>query len=61
MIEMKDLFTIKKHEVLPYEYTNNAHISVRVERNPNVIRVERNIFNAFDLLSDVGGLTGILV
>ena len=61
MIRMKDLFTVKNHETLPYEYSNNNHITVRMEMNSDLIRIERSVYTVFDLLSDIGGITSILL
>ena len=60
MVEKKDPFTLKKLEAQPYEYINNVHITVRIEVDPHLQRVERNVYTVFGLLSDVGGLAGLL-
>ena len=57
--ERDDLFTLALKPVLPYEKDNNVQMQVRIEVDPTLAQFERNIYTVFDLLSDVGGLTGI--
>ena len=57
---MDDLFTVRKFDVLPYEITNKVWVSVSFEMDLNMIHIERKLYTVFDMLSDVGGLLGIL-
>ena len=36
MIVREDLFTLNKLPVLPYEKSNNVHITIRIEVDPNL-------------------------
>ena len=40
-MDLADLFTVKKFEVLPYEMPNNNWMSVSFEMDLNMILVER--------------------
>ena len=60
LTDFEDLFTIRKYDVLPYELTNNNWMSVSFEMDLNLIHIERKLYTVFDMLSDVGGLLGIL-
>ena len=51
---------MQKQELLPYEKKDSVWISVTVEMNLDVQHYERKVFTYFDMLSDIGGLTGIL-
>ena len=57
----EDLFKISKKALLPYEKPDNVWLSVTVEVDLNLMTYERTLYTLFDLLSDVGGLSGILV
>ena len=57
----EDLFTLKKVETRPYEKSDSTWISITIEVDLSLINYERTLYTAFDLLSDVGGLSGILV
>ena len=46
---------------MPYEKFDNTWVSVTVEMNLSLITYERNVFTLFDMLSDIGGLSGILM
>ena len=59
--EYEDLFKLTRKEVLPYEKLDNVWISVTIEMDLNLMTYERTLYTMFDLLSDVGGLSGILV
>ena len=59
--EYEDLFKLTRKEVLPYEKFDNTWISVTIEMDLNLMTYERTLYTMFDLLSDVGGLSGILV
>ena len=55
-----DLFSLRKYDVLPYEMPNKNWVSVTFELDLNMIHIERKLYTVFDMLSDVGGLLGIL-
>ena len=54
-----DLFSLSELTVLPYEKPDNTWVSVTVEMDLNRIDYSRSRYTVFDLLSDVGGLSGI--
>ena len=58
---MEDLFSLQKKEVMPYEKFDNTWVSVTFEMDLSLITYERNVFTLFDMLSDIGGLSGILM
>ena len=58
---MEDLFTLKKKELMPYEKFDNTWVSITFEMDLNLTTYERNVFTLFDMLSDIGGLSGILM
>lgn len=60
LIPMNSLFRLEKQEVLPYERLDNTWVSVTIERDLNMMHYERKVFTIFDMLSDIGGLTGII-
>lgn len=45
----------------PYEKDDNVWVSVNIERDLNMNAFERTVYTSFDFLSDLGGLSGILV
>ena len=55
------LFKLEQITTYPYEKKDNVWISVTVERNLAMSELQRTIYTAFDFLSDVGGLSGILM
>ena len=55
------LFSLMKKDSLPYEKDDRVQISVTVEMDLSLQSYERKLYTLFDLLSDVGGLSGILV
>ena len=57
---MDDLFTVNQLVSLPYEDNDNVWISVTIEMDLNMMHYERKVYTVFDMLSDVGGLSGIL-
>lgn len=59
-IDMSGLFRLEMQTILPYEEFDNTWVSVTIERNLNVMHYERKVYTAFDMLSDIGGLTGII-
>lgn len=46
---------------MPYEKDDHVWLSLTIERSLNMQFVERTVYTGFDFLSDVGGLSGILV
>ena len=46
---------------MPYEKFDNTWISVTIEMGLNLILYERQVYTLFDMLSDIGGLSGMLV
>ena len=48
-----------EQKVLPYEYDDNVWVSVSVVMDLNRMNYQRSRYTAFDLLSDVGGISGI--
>ena len=55
------LFKIEQITTYPYEKRDNVWISVTLERNLSMTEYLRTIYTGFDFLSDVGGLSGILM
>ena len=60
LTDLDDLFTVKKYDVLPFEMPDKFWVSVTFEMDLNVWHIERKLYTVFDMLSDVGGLLGIL-
>ena len=58
--ERDDLFTINQKANIPYESFDNVWLSITLEMDLDVSHIERDVYTFFDMLSDVGGLTGIL-
>ena len=58
--EYADVFKLSRKELLPYERRDDTWISVTVEMSLDLLTYERSLYTLFDLLSDVGGLSGIL-
>ena len=46
---------------MPYEFKDSAWVSVTIERDLNLTEHARYIYTFFDFLSDIGGLSGVLV
>ena len=53
------MFTLVEQKVLPYEKPDNTWISVTVEMDLDRVAYSRSRYTAFDLLADVGGLSGM--
>ena len=47
--------------LLPYEHFDNTWISLTIEMDLNRVDYSRTRYTFFELLSDVGGLSGMLV
>ena len=60
-IELDNLFHLKKKEPLPYEFNDGVWISVTLEMSLDMHRYDRQMYTLFDMLSDIGGLSGILI
>ena len=57
----RDLFGLKQISNRSYEGLKSNWVSVTIEMSLNLNQVERNVFTMFDMLSDIGGLSGILM
>jgi len=57
----KGLFKLEQITTYPYEKADNVWVSVTLERNLAMTEFSRTIYTGFDFLSDVGGLSGILM
>ena len=57
---LDDLFTVRKYDVIPFEMPDKFWVSVSFEMDLDMIHIERKLYTVFDMLSDVGGLLGIL-
>ena len=54
-----DLFKLNEQRVLPYEEKDNVWVRVTIEMDLNTMEVQRTRYTVFDMLSDVGGLSGM--
>ena len=59
-IEMTELFRVTKQAVISYERTDNTWFSISFERNLNLMTYQRTVYTLFELLSDIGGFSGLL-
>ena len=57
----EDLFHLTPLNLLPYEHDDNVWTSVTIEMDLNRVDYDRSRYTFFDLLSDVGGLSGMFV
>ena len=57
----QDLFKFKEMPRLPQEREENTQILITIEREFNVLSIERMAYTTFNLLSDIGGLSGIVM
>ena len=46
---------------MPYEFSDNVSSMIMIERNLDLLKVERRVSTLSDLMSDVGGFFGLLV
>lgn len=60
MIDLQDLFRLEQKEKMPYEHSDNVWVSVTIEMSLHVLNYDRYVYTLFDMLSDIGGLSGIL-
>ena len=56
-----EIFKVKRMTTLPYEWTDNVWLSITVEMDFDTITYEREVYTILSLLSDIGGLSGILM
>jgi len=54
-------FTINQHRTRPYEFKDNVHIAITYELDPDYYHSEVHVYNALDMLGDIGGLQYSLV
>ena len=57
----ENLFDLELMPSLPYEGTDNFWINITIERDLSLTQHERAVYTLFDFLSDIGGLSGILL
>ena len=60
-MDVDGLFSMNRRDSFPYEEGDDTWIMVTVEMDPNLMMYERSVYTFFDLLSDLGGLNGILM
>ena len=60
-LDVGGLFSMNRRDSFTYEEGDDTWIMVTVEMDPNLMMYERSIYTFFDLLSDLGGLNGILM
>lgn len=58
---MRGLFTIDRLQSFAYEYSDSVHVAVYFEMNLSLTHYERTVYTVLDLLSDIGGLSGMLL
>ena len=58
-LEKEELFKLNEQKILPYERKDNTWLSITLEMDLNRIDYSRSRYTLFDLLSDVGGLSGM--
>ena len=56
-----DLFEVRRLTSLPYEFVDNVWLSITIEMDFDVITYEREVYTSLELLSDIGGLSGMLM
>ena len=59
--EQEGLFSLQPLSLYPYEKKDNVWVSITLERNLNMKELQRTLYNGFDFVSDVGGLSGFLL
>ena len=55
-----DLFEVQSQARLPYEWRDSIWFSITVEMNFDVLTYEREVYTSLEMLSDIGGLQGML-
>ena len=61
LTEMDHLFTITRQQTIPYEKSDAVQFSVTFERDLTLETIERQMYTIFDMLSDLGGLSEMLM
>ena len=61
MREHENLFSIHALQPISFEEPRNIWGSVTFEMDLNVLQYERQVYTFFDMLSEVGGLQGMLM
>ena len=62
MIAFENMFRLEKSNTRSYENSDRTiWVSVAVEMSLSINKVSRSVYTMFDMLSDIGGLLGILV
>ena len=61
LYEAPNLFNMERKQTVPYEFEDNVQFMVMIERNLDLLKVERRVSTLSDLMSDVGGFFGLLV
>ncbi len=56
-----DLFEVNRMTSLPYEFVDNVWLSITVEMGFDITTYEREVYTSLELLSDIGGLSGMLM
>ena len=59
-VKYDDLFKLIQMPRIPYEKSEDTWCMVTIERELAVKHYERSVYTTFMMLSDVGGLSGIL-
>ena len=59
--ELTDVFQMESKPVISYEKPDNTWLMITVEMKLDLMTYERTIYTMFDLLSDIGGLSSILI
>ena len=49
-------FQIDQYAVRPYEFSDNVHIAVSYDLDPNYHKVDVQVYTGLDMLADIGGL-----
>ena len=49
-------FDIKPYADRPYEFDDRVHLSIAYELDPDFYHVDMQVYNALDMLGDIGGL-----
>ena len=60
-LEIEESFVWKQIRSIPYEFPDAIHSAVAIELDLSLNTVERSVYTYVDLLSDVGGIQGIMV
>ena len=55
------IFGIRPLEKRPYEFADDIHMVVSFEFDLNKMRIDREVYNFFDWLGDIGGLETALM